>query len=349
MSSKVVVVHYVNQFFAGIGGEDRADTPPAHRPGPLGPGVALATRLGERALIAGTVVCGDTYFVERQAEAIAALLDMADRYGADVLVAGPAFGSGRYGSACAALSLAWQRRGRPAVTAMHADNPGVDLARSEVHVVRTGATAVSMNEALDRLAALAVRLGSGQEIGAADDEGYFPRGVRRNVRLGRGAGERAVDMLLAKLAGQPYRSELAIEPFASVTPAAPVPDLRQALVALVSEAGVVPAGNPDRLETWNASKWLKYSIAGCERLEPGRYQIFHGGYDPAGSNADPNRAVPLDAARALEREGTIGRLYEAYYVTTGNMASMKTMTRLGAEIAQDMKAHGVQAAILTAT
>ena len=32
------VVHYLNQFFAGIGAEDKADMPPAQRPGPIGPG-----------------------------------------------------------------------------------------------------------------------------------------------------------------------------------------------------------------------------------------------------------------------------------------------------------------------
>jgi glycine reductase len=232
---------------------------------------------------------------------------------------------------------------------MHPDNPGADLARSEVHVVGTGASAASMNDALARLAALAIKLGANEPIGPALDEGYLPRGIRRNVRLERGAGERAVDMLLAKLAGRPYRSELVIEPFAAVAPADPVPDLGRAVVALVSESGVVPSGNPDRLETWNASKWMKYPVAGRDRLEPGAYEVFHGGYDTAGSTADPNRAVPLDAARLLEREGTIGRLHDAYYVTTGNMGNLKTMMRLGAEIAQDMKAQGVQAAILTAT
>ncbi len=63
----------------------------------------------------------------------------------------------------------------------------------------------------------------------------------------------------------------------------------------------------------------------------------------------PDRAVPLDAVRTLEKEGVIGRLYDYYYVTTGNMANIKTMTRIGAEIAQDMKAQGIQAAIMTAT
>ena len=37
------VVHYLNQFFAGIGGEEQADSPPEVRPGALGPGRLVNT------------------------------------------------------------------------------------------------------------------------------------------------------------------------------------------------------------------------------------------------------------------------------------------------------------------
>ncbi len=349
MATPIKVIHYINQFFGGIGGEDKADARPTHRAGPVGLGVALAKHLGADATIVGTLICGDNYFVEHQEEALAELLQMAEGFQADLLVAGPAFSSGRYGTACGTLARAWQERGKPAVAAMNLNNPGVELFRSHIYIVQTGQTAAAMNDALPKLSALALRLGRGAEIGPADEEGYFSRGMRRNLRLDRGAGERAVDMLLAKLAGRPYRTELPIESFGSVPPALPVPDLSGALVALVTESGVVPFGNPDRLETWNASKWFKYSIAGLNDLEPGKYQAFHGGCDTTGTNADPDRAVPLDAARMLEKETVIGRLYEYYYVTTGNMANVKTMTRIGAEIAQDLRVNGVQAAIMTAT
>jgi betaine reductase len=349
MTTPLKVVHYINQFFAGIGGEDKADLRPTHRPGPLGPGIALARHFGAEATIVGTLICGDNFFVEHSEPAVAELLTLAEPYEADVLVAGPAFGSGRYGIACGTLARAWQHCGKPAVTAMHTSNPGVDLFRGDVHIVCAGQTAAAMEEVLPGLAGLVVKLGRGIEIGPADAAGYFPRGIRRNVRLDQGAGERAVEMLLAKLAGRPYRNELVIEDFGTVSPAPPVADLRHVLVALVSEAGVVPFGNPDRLETWNASKWCKYPIAALNDLEPGKYQAFHGGCDTTGTNADPDRAVPLDAARRLEQEGVIGRLYDHYYVTTGNMANIKTMTRMGAEMAQDMRLHGIQAVILTAT
>jgi glycine reductase complex component B subunit gamma len=349
MATPLRVIHYLNQFFGGMGSEDKADAKPTMRDGPVGPGIALARYFGDAATIVGTLICGDNYFIEHQETALAELLKMADSCNADVLIAGPAFSSGRYGTACGMLALAWQQQGKPAVTAMNVNNPGVELCRSEIYVVRTGSTAAAMGAALPRLATLAVKLGHKAEIGSADEEGYFPRGIRRNLRLEQGAGERAVEMLLAKLAGGPYTTELAIESFGTIPSPPPVVELSKALVALVTESGVVPIDNPDKLETWNASKWFKYSIAGLEDLERGQFQAWHGGCDTTWTNADPDRAVPLDAARLLEKEGCIGRLYDYYYVTTGNMANIKTMARIGAEMAQDIKAQGIQAVILTAT
>ena len=179
------------------------------------------------------------------------------------------FNAGRYGAACGALALAWQRTGRPAVTAMNVNNPGVELFSGELYIVKTSGTAASMNEALAKLADLAIKLARGAEIGPASVEGYFPREVRRNLRVEQGAPERAVEMLLEKLAGRPFQTELPVPKFGNVPPAPPVEDLPGALVALVTESGLVPLGNPDRLETWNASKWLKYPIGGLDALRPG--------------------------------------------------------------------------------
>lgn len=349
MGNPITIVHYMNQFFAGIGGEEKADTPPQYRDGPVGPGVALSSYLGDRGTITGTLICGDNFFIEHQEEAVRQLLEMSDTSSADVLVAGPAFNSGRYGTACGAIAQAWQKLGKPAVTAMNVDNPGVDLFREELYILPTGPTAASMTDTLPRLADFAVKLGHDIDIGPADDEGYFPRGVRVNIRVERGAAERAVNMLMAKLAGQPYSTELRIPDFNGVPPAPAVTALGHTLVALVTESGLVPSGNPDRLETWNTSKWFKYPIEGLDSLRRGDYEAWHGGCDTTGTNDSPDRTVPLDAARILESNGTIGRLYDHYYVTTGNMANIKTMSRIGSEIALDMKAQGVQAAILTAT
>ena len=67
------------------------------------------------------------------------------------------------------------------------------------------------------------------------------------------------------------------------------------------------------------------------------------------ANADPHRILPLDAARAFEREGRIGRLHSEYLVTTGNGTGVADAARFGAEWAAELHRAGVQAAVLTST
>ena len=102
MTTPIRIAHYLNQFFAGIGGEERADVGVSVREGPVGPGRALQAALGDAARVVGTVICGDNFINESPEAALAPpssreLRELAP----DVVVAGPAFGSGRYGLACA--------------------------------------------------------------------------------------------------------------------------------------------------------------------------------------------------------------------------------------------------------
>ncbi|MCL1796630.1 MAG: glycine/betaine/sarcosine/D-proline family reductase selenoprotein B, partial [Clostridia bacterium] len=74
--STLRVVHYINQFFAGIGGEDKANHMPEKRAGVVGPGTALKAAIAPAADIVATVICGDGYFNENLDEATAAVLAM---------------------------------------------------------------------------------------------------------------------------------------------------------------------------------------------------------------------------------------------------------------------------------
>ena len=62
--AKYKIVHYLNQFFGGIGGEDKADFQPEVREEIIGPGMALNDGLGDDYEIVATVICGDNYFGE---------------------------------------------------------------------------------------------------------------------------------------------------------------------------------------------------------------------------------------------------------------------------------------------
>lgn len=343
------VVHYINQFFAGIGGEVKADLPPQVRAGPIGPGRLLHTLLDGRGLVVATLICGDTYFAEQQEEALSRLADLLLPLEADLLLAGPAFASGRYGLACGEVArLAVERFGIAAAAAMHPDNPGAQAAATGVYIVPCGASALSMRESLPPLVALGMKLASGAQL-SPEVDGYLPRGIRRNVVAERPAAVRAIDMLLAKIHGRPFASEIPLPNFDRVAPTAPLPDVRQAVVALVTEGGLVPAGNPDRIESSRARRYARYPIGPIRAFEPGEFESVHGGYATDHVNSDPNRLLPLDAARRLEAAGQIGRIHDLFYTTVGNGTSVQRAQAFGQEIAAELLASGVQAAILTAT
>jgi glycine reductase complex component B subunit gamma len=340
------VVHYINQFFAGIGGEEKAWVPAGLVDGPLGPGRRLAALLGADFEIVGTVFCGDDYAAGDGDSAVEQIVALAAGVKPDLVVAGPAFGSGRYGLACARVAAATTAAGIAAVAAMHEDNPGVDDAGA-APVVAAGATARDMKPSLERLAGAARTVAAGGVLTAADGRvGPIPR---RGAMAEAPAAVRAVDLLLARLAGDRERSEVPLPSFDRVTPAPPLADPGLATVALITEGALVPDDNPDRLESARATRWRRYSLDGLEALEPGKWRSVHGGFSTQWANEDPNRILPLDAARDLERAGAIGRLGSDYLVTAGNGTPVGTARRFGVEWAADLRRSGARAAILTAT
>ena len=54
--AKYKIVHYLNQFFGGIGGEDKADFQPEVREEIIGPGMALIMRLLQQLSVVTTIL-----------------------------------------------------------------------------------------------------------------------------------------------------------------------------------------------------------------------------------------------------------------------------------------------------
>jgi len=128
-----------------------------------------------------------------------------------------------------------------------------------------------------------------------------------------------------------------------------VPDLSRATIALVTEGGLVPIDNPDRIESSNATKWARYPLSTLAADNGANFKSIHAGYDARWVNADPDRLVPLDAARALEQAGVFGKLHEYFYVTVGTGTSVTNATAIGSAIANQLISDGVHAAIVTST
>ena len=74
------IVHYINQFFANIGGEEMAHVTPEIREGAVGPGVGLNAAFKGEAEIVATVVCGDSYFNENLEAATKTIIDLIKKY-----------------------------------------------------------------------------------------------------------------------------------------------------------------------------------------------------------------------------------------------------------------------------
>lgn len=344
------IVHYINQFFAGIGGEEKADYKPEAREGVVGPGQALNAAFKGRAEIVGTVICGDSYFAEHMAEASAEILEMIRKFSPDAVIAGPAFNAGRYGTASGAvLELVSRELKIPVVGGMYPENPGVELYRKSAYIVRTSDSARGMGPAVQGMAALALKLLDGEKIGTPEEEGYIERGLRKNIFLDKVGGERAAEMLARKLRGEPFKTEYPMPVFDRVAPNPPILDMKKAVVALVTSGGIVPKGNPDHIEASSATHYGEYSLEGVLTADADQYETAHGGYDPTYANKDPNRVLPVDVLRQLEKEGVIGKLHEKYYSTVGNGTSVANAKRFGEEIVGKLKKDGVDAVIVTST
>ena len=163
--AKYKIVHYINQFFAGIGGEEKADYTPELREGVVGPGMGLKAALGEDYEIVSTIICGDNYFGENLDAATDTIIEMVKKCEPDVFVAGPAFNAGRYGVACGTICKAVEERlGIPVITGMYIENPGVDMFRKDLIIVDTPNSAAGMPKVLPVMSALIKKMSAGEEI-----------------------------------------------------------------------------------------------------------------------------------------------------------------------------------------
>ena len=341
------IVHYVNQFFAGLGGEEGAGLAPGHLEGAVGPGRLLQSLLGEGAGIVSTVYCGDDHFSENEEEATARLLELVAAAKPDLLFAGPAFGSGRYGLACAGVCRAASAElGIPVLTAMALSNPGADLIRRELPVVRTGESSGDMRDALEHSASLIARILTGEAVAPGSEEGLI-RGGRWNTRVSMRAAERAVDLLLVKLAGGPMETEIPLPALEEVEPAPGIRDLGHAKVALITTGGLVPRGNPDGIKSYLSTHFGAYGLESKEHLTADEFESVHGGFFTAAVNEDPNRLIPLDVLRDAVRDGSLGALHEYFYSTTGNGTPIETAASMARDIAASLEEDGVDGVILT--
>lgn len=344
-------VHYINQFFANIGGEEKADIPVEFHDGQvMGPGMAFKGAFGDECEIVGTIVCGDSYFAENIDAVTEQILNHVKELGADVFIAGPAFNAGRYGVACGTIANSVQEQlGIPVVTGMYEENPGADMFKTKIYIVPTKNSAAGMRDAVKYMAPLALKLAKHEPIGVSSKEHYMPNGIRVNFFEDVRGSKRAVEMLKLKLAGKPFTTEFPMPSFDRVPPNPAVKDITKAKIALCTSGGICPKGNPDHIEASNATRYGEYDIAGVDDLTEEGWETAHGGYDPVYANEDADRVLPVDVLRDMEKEGKIGELHHLFYSTVGNGTAVKSSKAFAEEYSKKLLADGVDAVIMTST
>lgn len=346
---KLRVIHYMNQFFAGIGGEEKAGYAAEVQDGAVGPGRLLASILGDGHEIVGTIVCGDNFFQEERDQAVAVITKAIADLKPDLLVAGPAFVSGRYGIACAEVVKIAQEAGVPGVAGMNSENPAVPMYSRNIYIVGTGPSPATMEPGLRAMAKLALKIGNGEEIGPAGEEGYLPRGTRKLGYRDQPGYQRAVTMLMQKLRGEPFTSEVPYQPVEKVTPAAPIANMANATIALATTGGLIRRGNPDSQPASNARSFLRIDVKDLDGLTPDDFDAYHAGYYNGIAGENPNYILPLSYAQELKTAGEIGAVHPTVYALAGVSTPVAECRRMGAEMAADMVAAGVDGCLLVAT
>lgn len=342
---------YINQFFAGIGGEEKADYEPEIREGLVGPGLALKAALKE-AEITHTIVCGDNFMGSNEEEAVSRILTFLEDKEFDIFYAGPAFQAGRYGNACGVICKAVKAKfGVEAISSMHEENPGVDMFKKDLYIFPGGKSAAAMRKDVAKMAKLGDQILTGKKDLLQEEVGFFPRSIRLQVWRDdqKTAADRAVDMLLSKLSDEPFETELVIPKPDRVPIAKPITDLKKANIALVTSGGIVPVGNPDRIQSSSATRWGRYDISEIDRLESGLYKTIHSGYDPTAADADPNVVMPLDVMKVYEKEGKFGSLHPYFYATVGMGTAEAEAARIANEMIPYLQDANVDGILLVST
>lgn len=343
-------IHYINQFFAGIGGEEKADYEPEIREGIVGPSIALNSILD--AEVTHTIICGDNFMGSNTEEAVEKILSFLEDKEFDIFIAGPAFQAGRYGVACGTICKAVKEKFDVLVlTSMNEENPGVEMFKKDMHIFRGGNSAAKLRNDVKVMADFANKALKGIETGSAEEEDFFARGIRKQVwtKDGKPAAKRGVEMLIKKLNNEPFQTELPIPDQDMVDIAEPIKDLSKANIALVTSGGIVPVDNPDRIQSASATRWGRYDISQMDRLKSGEFKTIHAGFDPAAADADPNVIVPLDVMKEFEKGGKIGKLHPYFYSTVGTGTTQAEAARMGKEMVEKLKEDKVDGVILVST
>ena len=139
-------IHYINQFFGQVGGEDAADCKPIFHDKPIGCSMMLNGLMPD-VEVTNTMGVGDNYITNHTEEALKEIMAWLDTKQFDIFFAGPAFMAGRYGVGCGIVCRAIAERYQvPVITSMNEENPGVEEYKQSCYIFKGGRKATFMKD-----------------------------------------------------------------------------------------------------------------------------------------------------------------------------------------------------------
>ena len=152
-------IHYINQFFGQVGGEDAADAKPIFHDDLVGCSMMLNQMVKPDIEVTNTIVCGDNYITNHTDEALKEIFAWLDTKKFDIFFAGPAFMAGRYGVGCGIMCKAVAERYHvPVITSMNEENPGVEEYKSVCYIFKGGRKATFMKDDVTAMAKFAKKI-----------------------------------------------------------------------------------------------------------------------------------------------------------------------------------------------
>jgi len=231
---------------------------------------------------------------------------------------------------------------------MYEENPGKEIYATDIFILKSGDNARKMGAETRKMAEFAFKLYDGTLERDPEKEGFYERGWMVLKKHEDMVSKRAVNMLLDKLAGRPFKTEIPMPVDEKAEAPLPIKDLSQSTVVLITDGAICPQGNPDGMKTGTSTTFYVYPTVGKESLTKEEYTCVHGGFDTSYVIEDPNRLVPLDAMRQLAREGFV-KMHEAFLSTSGLTTPVTNSISIAKGMIEYVKNHSIDAAILTST
>ncbi|MGX7419798.1 GrdB-related putative oxidoreductase [Carnobacterium gallinarum] len=158
---KVILV--LNHVQAGFGSDENARLAPGGKKKTIGPGMTLEPLIKELGgEIVATLYCGDQYFLENQLDVQKKFIGFAKKFGADVVLCGPAMHYPNFGEMCGGLANAFNEANIPAIAAMSIENPATEKYKSVCPIVKMPKKGgIGLNESFKQMTQLAIAKGQG--------------------------------------------------------------------------------------------------------------------------------------------------------------------------------------------